>query len=232
MGPYTKKYLKILVLMLAVSAILFAGFHTLYNAHNAVNARQVEYDTLTCQGDGAAKPVCNNVLVLELMVPGKTYSPNLDVYDNHWDIDGDGQKEPVAWFQPYYGLLGIDRNNDGVINDQSELIGTPQRSAFSLLKEMDSNGDTILDQDDPAFATLRVWHDENGDSVCQQGELSSLADLRIRYFELKPTDLGGLNYGIYEPFVESEFYYNNGDMGYVGNVVLKYDPDRKTNVPF
>lgn len=53
-----------------------------------------------------------------------------------FDLDGDGFREATGWVKPDDGLLVLDRNNDGFINDISELFGTqtPGGSGFAKLR--------------------------------------------------------------------------------------------------
>jgi hypothetical protein len=46
-----------------------------------------------------------------------------------FDIDGDGFAEETAWVDADDGLLLMDRDGDGLINDVSELFGGPGKEA-------------------------------------------------------------------------------------------------------
>ena len=56
----------------------------------------------------------------------------------HFDIDGDGFREATGWLQSDDGLLVLDRNNDGYINDISELFGNQTTGGFTELQVLDS----------------------------------------------------------------------------------------------
>ncbi len=92
-----------------------------------------------------------------------------------------------GWAAADDGLLVIDRNGDGTINDGSELFGSSfvladgstAENGFVALASLDSNGDGSIDQADDGFAALQVWRDLNQDGVSQADELFNLSALNI-----------------------------------------------------
>ena len=106
-----------------------------------------------------------------------------------------GQLTHTGWVSPADGLLALDRNHDGLINDGSELFGSStilpsgQKAAdgYVALKAMDSNSDGVIDSQDAGWADLRVWTDKNSDGVSQAGELATLGSLGIVKLDLAAT---------------------------------------------
>jgi hypothetical protein len=104
-----------------------------------------------------------------------------------FDIRADGRKVNTGWVGSGDGLLALDRNGDGVINDGGELFGTATSTSkggkaadgFAALGELDSNRDGVVDSKDAQYGKLRVWIDANADGVSQAGELQTLAALNI-----------------------------------------------------
>jgi hypothetical protein len=97
-----------------------------------------------------------------------------------FDIDADGFAERVGWVNPDDGLLAMDVNGNGRIDDITELYGDDQMPAFQKLRNIDTNGDNRIDANDAAFAALRIWQDANQDGITQDGELKTLASLDIQ----------------------------------------------------
>ncbi len=101
-----------------------------------------------------------------------------------FDIDADGAADRVTWNSSADGMLAIDLNGNGRIDDGSELF-TPDfagggfASGVDALASLDSNGDGVIDASDPAYADLLIWRDANADGVSDAGELARLADLGI-----------------------------------------------------
>ena len=125
----------------------------------------------------------------------------------HFDHGGDGWSELTRWAGADDGVLVWDSNNDGVINDGSELfgnnsvLGNGRKAAhgFAALADFDSNGDGkvdsrdsgrdtnndgVVDGKDKNWENLRVmrWTDANNNGIKESGEESmvTLASLNIR----------------------------------------------------
>ncbi|MBM6550842.1 FG-GAP repeat domain-containing protein [Marinomonas ostreistagni] len=100
-----------------------------------------------------------------------------------FDLDGDGETERVAFATGDSAFLARDRNNNGTIDDGSELFGPQSGSGFADLAEHDSNGDGLIDQLDDIWQELvLVQRDEAGNE-----SLLSLADVGIDAFVLERT---------------------------------------------
>ena len=105
----------------------------------------------------------------------------------YFDHDGNGFAEQTAWAGADDGLLVMDRNNDGIINDGKELFGsetllnngTKASNGFLALKELDRNNDNKIDSADTAYNQLRIWQDIDGDGYSTSEELKSLSELGI-----------------------------------------------------
>uniref|UniRef100_UPI00405656C3 hypothetical protein n=1 Tax=Agathobacter sp. TaxID=2021311 RepID=UPI00405656C3 len=83
-----------------------------------------------------------------------------------FDIDADGQKDEISMLNPGSGYLSLDKNNDGAINDGSELFGTKSGNGFQDLREYDSDGNGWIDEADEIFRKLKIWTmDEDGNST-------------------------------------------------------------------
>lgn len=74
-----------------------------------------------------------------------------------FDIDADGHEDHISFVKPGSGLLALDMNDDGVINDGSELFGAMTGSGFSELKEYDGDGNNWIDENDSIYDRLRIW---------------------------------------------------------------------------
>lgn len=153
----------------------------------------------------------------------------------YWDIDNDGLGEQSAWVGADDGLLAYDRNDNGRIDDQSELFGSKNIDGFTLLApEFDSNRDGMLDALDTGFSDLVVWRDANSNGFTEDGELHSLTSLNIASIDLGATyenyEINGsriwyessytLTDSTTRTIVDAVFDYNNMNSEHSGEVTL------------
>lgn len=110
----------------------------------------------------------------------------------HFDLDANVVHEQVAWTTGQEGILALDVNHNGTIDDGSELFspffaGGSYAEGLSALATLDSNGDGKIDGNDTAFKDLVDWQDTNHDGISDPGELSGLTDLGIGSISLDAT---------------------------------------------
>ena len=90
-----------------------------------------------------------------------------------FDLDADGIDDRIAFVGPGSGFLALDANNDGVINNGSELFGALSGDGFADLAAYDSDGNGWIDENDAVFSRLRVWikTDSGEDRLLALGDL-------------------------------------------------------------
>jgi hypothetical protein len=109
-----------------------------------------------------------------------------------FDLGATGVNHQVGWVGGKDGLLVMDRNGDGVINDGRELFGAAtvlangQRAGngYNAMGIEDTNHDGKLNKHDANFDKLKVWVDANHDGKTDAGELKGLVDLGIVELDL------------------------------------------------
>ncbi len=74
-----------------------------------------------------------------------------------FDLDVDGQVDQIAMLAPGSAYLALDRNQDGEINDGSELFGPTTGHGFHELAQHDSDANGWIDAGDSIFERLRLW---------------------------------------------------------------------------
>lgn len=74
-----------------------------------------------------------------------------------FDLDADGDKEEISSLGKGSGFLAFDKNEDGTINDGSELFGTKSGDGFADLAKYDEDGNGWIDENDQIFKKLKVW---------------------------------------------------------------------------
>lgn len=103
-----------------------------------------------------------------------------------FDIDGDGRIDRTGFVGPGDGLLALDRDGNGAIDDGGELFGDQHGAAngFAELSKFDDNGDGAIDRKDAVHFRLLVWQDLDRNGKSSPGELRSLADHGIERLDL------------------------------------------------
>ena len=99
----------------------------------------------------------------------------------YFDLDGDGEKEEINKLGAGSGFLALDKNEDGEINDGTELFGTRTGDGFKELAIFDEDCNGWIDENDPIFEKLRVW------SMNESGEME--------LYTLKQSDVGAIYLG-------------------------------------
>lgn len=74
-----------------------------------------------------------------------------------FDLNSDGKNDEINFVAGGSGFLALDRNGDGKINNGSELFGTRSGDGFSELATLDADHNGWIDENDSAYALLRVW---------------------------------------------------------------------------
>ncbi|HSG23491.1 MAG TPA: VCBS repeat-containing protein [Azonexus sp.] len=107
-----------------------------------------------------------------------------------FDLNADGKTENINFVAPGSGFLAFDRNQDGKINNGSELFGPTTGDGFAELAKLDADKNGWIDENDAAFDKLEVWsRDSSGNEQRQSlaaAGVGAIALSRINTpFELK-----------------------------------------------
>ena len=146
--------------------------------------------------------VTKSPLVVDLDGDGvETFGVSEGVYFDH---DGNGFAEKSGWVGKDDGILVRDINNNGTIDNGTELFGNNSvlssgenaLNGFEALKELDSNKDGVFNSSDEAWNTVKVWKDSNQNGIVDNSELLSLeqaniAGINLNYNEQELVDGNG-----------------------------------------
>ncbi len=120
-----------------------------------------------------------------------------------FDLDNDGKEEGISGLNSGSGFLALDKNNDGKINNGSELFGTDSGDGFKDLTSYDSDGNGWIDENDTVYNRLKVWYNEgNG---------------KEKLISLKDTGVGA----IYLGNVETPFSDKNTNTGKLNGIIRR-----------
>jgi hypothetical protein len=131
---------------------------TLQEEHLAVtigDAPQTQIDPLVLNFDGSAAQLRSGTF--------------------KFDLQADGTSEDLPLLGRATAFLALDKNQDGKINDGSELFGPATGQGFAELSKYDSDSNGWIDENDQVYSQLRLWRpDADG-----KGSLSTLADQQV-----------------------------------------------------
>lgn len=98
-----------------------------------------------------------------------------------FDIDADGNSEAISFVTKESGFLALDKNQDGQINNGTELFGALSGKGFEELSAYDDDNNGWIDENDAVFSQLKIWHQT------EQGyrQLSGLLELDIGAISLE-----------------------------------------------
>ncbi|WP_051221615.1 hypothetical protein [Neptunomonas japonica] len=132
-----------------------------------------------------------------------------------FDIDADGEMESLSYLEGASGWLGLDKNDNGRIDDGSELFGGLTGRGFDELRQYDSDENGFIDAGDDIFNDLLVWN-----KTLESDELLSLQESNVGAIytgsEKTPFDIKNENNQTLGRVIESGFYI--AETGEVGTV--------------
>lgn len=144
-----------------------------------------------------------------------------------FDIDADGEEDEISQLGAGSGYLALDQNNDGIINDGSELFGTSSGDGFADLEKYDEDGNGWIDENDAVWSKLKIWcKDENGQDVLYRLAEKGVGAICLQRAATDFTLQGGT--GQTHGAIRSTgiFLYENGSAGTVQHVdVAKYSKE-------
>lgn len=161
--------------------------------------------------------ILKDPLVINLDCDNVTVSDQTFVFD----LDADGENENVVNIGAGSGFLALDKNNDGIINDGTELFGASSGNGFLDLSEYDEDGNGFIDEADSVFQRLKIM------SIGKNGEVTT--------YSLKDKGVGAI--GLFNVLTDFSlktnettdarirrtgiFLYENGTAGTIQQVDLK-----------
>ena len=101
--------------------------------------------------------------------------PELSETRFSFDLDNDGEEDQISNLKEGSGFLALDKNEDGEINQGSELFGTILGNGFKELAQYDDDNNNWIDENDAIWNKLRIWN--GGES--EQRELLAIGEVGV-----------------------------------------------------
>ncbi|WP_067515938.1 type I secretion C-terminal target domain-containing protein [Endozoicomonas ascidiicola] len=152
----------------------------------------------------------------------------LDESETTFDVDGDGNRENIAWVGADDGFIITDLDGDGILSSREELFIAEQTTENdtdleALATLYDSNKDGVLNALDDKFDDILIFQDKNQDGVADEGEIITLAEAGITEISVvsdkqqKILDDGSIIHG------QTTYTKADGSEGIIGDVELAYE---------
>ena len=135
----------------------------------------------------------------------------------HFDHDNNGFAESTGWVGKDDGLLVRDLNNNGQIDNGTELFGNNSvlssgekaANGFEALADLDSNNDGVFNSSDTVWNQVKVWQDANSNGVVDEGELLTLeqanvSGINLDYNSSSTTDDNGNQHNQTGTFIKTD----------------------------
>lgn len=137
-----------------------------------------------------------------------------------------GELARTSWVGPTDGMLAVDRNGDGQINQLSEISFVQDKEGAKTdlegLQGWDTNGDGKLNALDEGWGQLKIWVDRNQNGRSTAGELRTLDEVGITEINLTGKATGNTAANTRDSFVHNtlSFTWASGDTGTAYDVQL------------
>ncbi len=105
-----------------------------------------------------------------------------------FDADGTGLQKKWTWINPNAAWLVHDPKHSGKVTSALQMFGNVTfwlfwETGYDAMASLDDNGDGVLSGAE--LSGLALWHDANGNGVCDAGEVKSLAEYGIASLSCK-----------------------------------------------
>ncbi len=176
------------------------------NTTDTPNPDSYPFDPSVCMDD----PIVLN------LTGAKVTTQNLTTSTAYFDIQNTGTLDHTGWGTAGEGYLVYDPNNTNkVVNDQSLV------ASFASLKALDSNGDGVLNSQDAAWASLKVWVDASGNGTFVAGSLQTVSSLGIASINVNAL-AENVNQNNNTLLGDSTFTWNSGAVGDIAAVDFNF----------
>lgn len=158
-------------------------------------------------------------LVLDLDGDGIELT-TLSSFAPQFDLNHDGFAERAGWVSADDGMLAIDLNGNGTIDNGSELFGNATTGGLAALSAYDTDLDGSITAADAAFSSLKIWRDLDQDGGSDANELKTLSESGIQSISLTPTSTTATTQAGNTIAATGTYTKTDGSTGTTGDVVL------------
>lgn len=137
-----------------------------------------------------------------------------------FDLNMDGEVDNIATLSEGAAFIALDKNNNGIIDDGSELFGAQTGDGFAELAQYDDNQDGYINNKDQIFSQLLVWQPGVGSGISKLSD-SSVDTLVLQTVNTEFTFKDENNNTLGQMRKSSVYANNDGSVGSLHQVDLK-----------
>lgn len=95
-----------------------------------------------------------------------------DTLSFKFDLKNDNTLVDIPALKKGNGFLVLDKNDNGIIDNGSEMFGPTTNNGFEELSAFDSDGNNWIDENDPIFKDLLIWskNENNEETLIALGQ--------------------------------------------------------------
>ena len=137
----------------------------------------------------------------------------------YFDLNSDGFRTRTGFVSPDDGILSVDLNGNGIVDNGRELFGDStvlddgniSLHGFEALAAVDDNNDNVIDENDVIFNDLRIWQDKDGDGVSTLDEMMTMEEAGVQSINIAHELDGSIQNGN-ELFYTSSYTNTDGEV--------------------
>lgn len=152
--------------------------------------------------------------------------PTLEEATFSFDIDCDGESDQISRLAEGNGFLALDKNENGTIDDGSELFGAESGDGFCELSEYDSDSNQWIDEGDAIYDQLRIWTNNGKESHLTALGESGIGAIYLGSGESDFTYRGADGQALGALRNTGMFLYENGEAGNISQIDLARHSDK------
>ena len=147
-----------------------------------------------------------------------------------FDIDSDGKKDQISTLAQGSAFLALDKNDNGLIDDGSELFGAKSGNGFADLAKYDDDNNGWIDENDAIFSKLRVWEKTGEkDSLVALGEVG-IGAIFLGNMDTPFSMKSGTNELNAELRKSGFFMFESGQAGLISHIDFAITDDAKSKI--
>ncbi len=147
---------------------------------------------------------------------GKVQTQNLVGSSAYFDVQNNGQRVHTGWGTAGEGYLVYDPAGKNTVANEQSLV-----ASFAALKALDKNNDGVLNAQDSAWASLKVWVDNAGTGAFTSGSLMTMDQIGIASINLNSTHVNQ-NQNNNTILDDSTFTWKSGGTGDIAGVDFNF----------